>query len=204
MAFSSFQIFGEKQFFNSEKLGGLASNIFLGTDLINGQGNLFQKLARLALGGYGFIVDTVTKERLIFQYNVDIKETGGAEYTTHQTIARSVPQYQYKGGKERVLNMPITFTMQEVFRDDVRRSVRWLQSLAYPTYSGSEVDNAPHPVVVVQGRLYTKDTWIVKDFEVSWGQARDPVTQMPNEATVNLTLVEVSNRGKTKNDLIFI
>lgn len=206
MGFSGFQVFGSaaSSFLNTEKLTGLGSATFLANQFINAQGNVLQKILRFALGGYGFIVDTVTRERLLFQYNVDIRESGGAEYEMHQTIARSVPQYHYKGGKERILEMPITFTMQEFLREDVKRSVRWLQSLAYPSYSGSEVDNSPHPVVVVQGRLYTKDLWIVKDFNVQWGQARDPITQIPNEATVNLTLAEISNRGKSQQDFIFL
>jgi hypothetical protein len=215
MTFTGFNLFSDvNQFVNTENVsafnnvtgvksfGTFAADQLYGTAL--GSGALTQFI-KFGLAGYGFIVDTITKERLVFQYNVDIKESGGAEYAQQNTLARSIPQYQYKGGKERLLDMPITFTMKERHRDDVRRSVRWLQALCYPEYNGGiEASIAPHPVVVIQGKLYWKDVWIVKDFSVEWGKARDPITQLPSEATVNLTLAEISGRGKSYSEMIFL
>lgn len=211
--FSGFQIFSDiGKYVNTEKIGGLLGGGGFGSfgSIVADQffgavsGPVSTLIRKLGLGGYGFIVDTITKERLVFQYNVDAKEQGGAEYTKQSTLARSVPQYQYKGGKDRVLTLPITFTMQTATRDDVRRSVRWLEALAYPDYNGSEIAQGPHPVLVVQGKLYMKDLWLVQDFAVEWGQARDPITQLPSEATVNLTLIEVSSRGKSPSDMLFL
>lgn len=216
MGFSGFQILNTLgSYINPEKIGGFANvadvssfgsvvaDQFLSQNFVNSA--IGKVLRRTNFFGCGFIVDTVTKQRLVFQYTVNGKEQGGAEYTLQQTLARSVPQYQYKGGKERLLTMPIIFSMQENNREDVQRSVRWLRSLAYPSYlGGSEVSISPHPVVVVQGKLYWKDLWIVKDFNVEWGEARDPVTQLPNEATVNLTLAEISSKGKSHEEVLFI
>lgn len=181
-------------------IGGFASDLFYGVLAEDGGVISF---VRRGLSNHGFLVDTVTRERLVFQYNVQARESGGAEYTTHQVLARSVPQFHYKGGKERVLELPIVFTMQERTRDDIRRSVRFLQGLAYPDYAaGGELSAAPHPVVVIQGRLYSQDRWLVRDFSVQWGEAMDPVSQIPSEVHVNLTLVEIRNRAKSYNEVI--
>lgn len=208
MPFSAaFQLFGGGGYVNFESMGeglsgistsggGFTPSQFFG--LVGGGGNFLQS----NLANLGFIVDTVTRERLAFQYNVDSKEKYSANYQTHEPLARSNPIYQYKGGKERVLDLPIVFTMKENSRDDVLKSVRWLQSLLYPDYDGNEASLAPHPVVVVQGQLYTQDTWLVKEFSVEWGPAKDPVTQIPSEATVNLNLVEISENGRSSAEII--
>jgi hypothetical protein len=212
MGLGAFNIFGSKDYYLdslrvsaastvNESLGnGIASDLFYGV-LAQGGGGI--GFVRNLLRNHGFLVDTVTRERLVFQYNVQGRESGGANYANHEVLARSVPQYHYKGGKERTLELPLTFTMQERSRSDIRRAVRFLQALAYPDYSqNSEASIAPHPVVVVQGRLYAHDTWLVRDFSVQWGNAMDPVTQLPSEVQVNLTLIEMRTRGKSYNEVI--
>jgi len=179
---------------------GFSADLFYGVNASDGGVVSFLKNRPI---GHGFIVDTVTKERLVFQYNVATSESGGANYTVHEVLARSVPRFHYKGGKERVLELPLVFTMKEKSRDDIRRSVRFLQGLAYPDYaSGGELEAAPHPVIVVQGKLYSQDTWFVRDFKIKWGEALDPVSQLPSEALVNLTLIEVRSRAKSYSEVI--
>ncbi len=212
MGIGAFNIFGSPGYYlDSARVGaaatlndslgnGIASELFYG---VLSQGGGAIGLVRNFLRNHGFLVDTVTRERLVFQYNVASRESGGANYATHEVLARSVPQFHYKGGKERTLELPLTFTMQERSRDDIRRAVRFLQALAYPDYNSSdEASLAPHPVVVVQGRLYTQDTWLVRDFGIQWGNSIDPVTQLPSEVQVNLTLVEMRSRGKSYNEVL--
>lgn len=206
--FNGFKLFDSaKGYLNTENI---ASQLGLGD--IGSFGNVtadkFFGLSNLGKGSnynrfdqaeYGYIVDTVTRERLAFQYNVDTRESGGANYAEFNTLARAVPQYHYRGGKIRTLEMPITFSMKEESRQDVLRAMRFLQSLAYPDYNGeSEVSLAPHPVVVIQGQLYTTDIWIVREFEIEWGRARDPITHLPSEATASLSLAEISTSTTSK------
>lgn len=193
-----------KSYFNTEKLGSkigigdfsagsLSASKFFGVPGLKLDNFLSGVTRSLELAEYGYIIDTVTQERFAFQYNVKSAETGGAEYASHQTIARSIPQYQYKGGKERVLTLPIEITMKSETREDVLSAINWLKALAYPDYDGeSEASFSPHPVVVIQGQLYYKDIWLVRDFNVAWGDARDPISQIPTDAVCTLTLVEVS------------
>lgn len=212
MAFGGFQLFTDiggyldtarlaaSSITSDSAFGGIATDLFYG--VLAQDGGVISTIRR-GLSNHGFLVDTVTRERLVFQYNVRSRESGGAEYTSHQVLARSVPQFHYKGGKERVLELPIVFTMQERTRDDIRRAVRFLQGLAYPDYaSGGELSMAPHPVVLVQGRLYSQDRWLVRDFDVQWGEALDPVSQIPSEVQVSLSLVEVRSRGKSYSEVI--
>lgn len=211
MGFSGFGLFndlasGGTSYLNTESVGGLNSpgegsfgsvpdGLFFGLKGAN--------TAQFGKGNYGFLVDTVTSERLAFQYNVSSKENGGAEYNIQKTLGRSVPHFQYKSGKERVLELPIVFTMQQEDRQDVKKAIRWIQGLAYPEYSGeTEVDLAPHPVVVVQGELYAKDIWIVRDYQIEWGEARDPYTQLPSEAKVTIQLMEMAQKGKSYSEVI--
>lgn len=160
-------------------------------------------LIRIGLGGFGFIVDTVTSERLIFQYNVLGRENSGAEYDIQPVLGRSLPRVTYKGGKVRTMQLPITFTMNDVNRQDVRTNMRWLQALSYPDYNGNdELSLAPHPVCIIQGQLYSQDLWVVTDCSPDLGQALDPITLLPNEVTVNLTLMEVADKAKSRSEVI--
>lgn len=166
-------------------------------------GGTISDLIRAGVGNIGFIVDTVTGEKMAFQYNTIGSESGGAEYESHKCLGRSVPQPHYMGGKERTLELPIVYTMEAFTRDDVKENVRWLQSLAYPDYNDDdELSLAPHPVVVVQGQLYSQDLWIVRDYNIRWGDALDPISQLPSEATITLSLVEVKLTGKSQEEVM--
>lgn len=214
MSFTTFDLFSDvaDQFINPDKLTGglsdLSSAAAWGADKIFGvssrdlSGGFLGRLIRNAFSGYGFIVDTVTGGRLVFQYNVNGKESGAAEYTQQMALGRSTPIYHYKGGQDRILEVPITFTMQEATRDDVRRAARFLQSLVYPDYNGDETSLAPHPIILIQGQLYSQDVWLARSYNIEWGEARDPITQLPSEATVNLTLVELALRGRSHNEIL--
>lgn len=201
-----FQIFGEvKGYLNTEQLasklglGDITQFGNIGAEKFFGLGNFAGSgFSGFDLAEYGYIVDTVTRERLAFQYNVNAREKGGANYAEFNTLARSVPQYHYRGGRPRTLELPITFTMQQESREDVLRAMRFLSSLAYPDYEGDEISLSPHPVVVVQGQLYTTDIWIVREFEIEWGAARDPITQLPSEAMANLSLTEISTSTSSR------
>lgn len=211
MGFGGFQLFTDiSSYLNTASLAAGAIDSVLSNDT---PADLFYGLSA-ANGGvvsllqkrpaqHGFIVDTVTRERLIFQYNVKTVESGGANYSAQEVLARSIPRFHYKGGRERTLELPLVFTMQEKSREDIRRSVRFLQSLAYPDYSSSgELSEAPHPVVVVQGKLYSQDIWLVRDFQIRWGDALDPVSQLPSEVLVNLTLIEIRNKARSYREVI--
>ena len=78
--FSGFQIFSDiGKYVNTEKIGGLLGGGGFGSfgSIVADQffgavsGPVSTLIRKLGLGGYGFIVDMITKERLVFQYNVD-------------------------------------------------------------------------------------------------------------------------------------
>ncbi len=217
MTLTAFDLFSGtgKNYINPEVLRGISSVNDIGSAItfgansvlgiaLNADGSVLNGLLRHALGGYGFLVDTVTGQRLVFQYNVNAKETGGADYAIQACLGRSSPRHHYKGGKDRQLQLPIVISMKEFTRDDIRRNVRFLQSLVYPDYNGDDASLAPHPVVLIQGRLYSQDLWLVTDYEIEWGESRDPITQLPSEALVTLTLLEHTLLAKSANDILHL
>jgi len=124
-----------KSYLNTEQLGSklglgdlsfgsLSVSKFFGVPGLKADNFLSGLTRRLELAEYGYIVDTVTQERFAFQYNVKSSETSGANYATFETIARSIPQYHYKGGKERTLTLPIEITMKTETREDVLSAIR--------------------------------------------------------------------------------
>jgi len=209
MPFDGFGLFGDltRNYLNTELTNTIGRTTRAGTDKLLGlvPGGRLRNLVRFGLGNFGYLVDTVTGERMIFQYNTIASETCGVDYADQATLGRSVPMFHYKGGKARELSLPIALTMREYSRHDVRRNVRWLQSLCYPDYQNdSQVSRSPHPVVLVQGKLYNKDTWLVRDCNIEWGQTMDPINMLPESATVTLTLVETSKRGKSAGEVMFL
>ena len=219
MGFNGFVLFGEQSnaYLNTESIGSISgvssltdSSSFNIPGLNSGGGFGFSQNSGGGIStgpenrNLGYLVDTITRERVEFQYNVDFGESGGAEYAMQKALARSVPYMHYKNGKERVLDMPITFTINEESREDVKRSIRFLQGLAYPDYEDDEGSLAPHPVIVVQGELYTEDIWVVQDYSIKWGEARDPESMLPHEATITLKLIEISDKGKSYDEVIHL
>lgn len=151
----------------------------------------------------GYLVDTVTQERLIFQYNVVPGESSGAEYENLFGLGRSVPIKHYKHGKIRTLNLNIAYTATTRERDDLKRTVNFCRALAYPDYRTSgDLSKEPHPVILVQGRLYLKELWLVTDCVPEYSDSIDPVTNLPHEVNIALTLEEIGETSKSYDEMM--
>lgn len=204
----AFDLFGTAQkFVNTGSVGatGTAVRQYSADKLygfIGDKSTLFKRINR-AKESYGYLVDTVTGEKLFFQYNVIPRESGGANLKELAVLGRSVPVYHYTGGKARTLALNITFTMTKSDRSDIERAIKFCRSLAYPDYGPDlSLENGPHPVVLVQGKLYSQDTWLVQSFDLTYGEALDPDTALPESVTINLSLVETSLAPKSYSEVI--
>lgn len=154
---------------------------------------------------HGYLVDTITGDRLIFQYNTLGRESGGANYENHPVLGRSLPLPHYKGGKERKLDLTIDFTMTLKTREDIRRAASFCRALVYPDYGGDGIINvSPHPVVLIQGLLYNTELWIATEYSLQYGEAIDPFTQLPESVQIQLTLQEVSESLKGHSDVFYL
>jgi hypothetical protein len=138
-----------------------------------------------------YLVDTVTRERLAFQYNPsDIVDSKATSYAAIVVPGMSHPRYQYVAGDARKISFTVT-----LYQGDVRKQVAWLQSLLYPTLDGSQVKTAPHPVLFFFGELYPGLACLVREVRAHYSYLFDPDTLQPRRADVELTLEELVERS---------
>jgi hypothetical protein len=138
-----------------------------------------------------YLVDTVTRERLAFQYNPNaIVDSKAATYASIVVPGMSHPRYQFIAGDAR----KISFTLS-CYQGDVRRQVAWLQSLLYPAYEGSMLTSAPHTVLFFFGELYPGIACLVREVRAHYSYLFDPETLQPRRADVEVTLEELVDRS---------
>jgi hypothetical protein len=134
-----------------------------------------------------YLVDTVTRERLAFQYTPsDIVDSKSTTYATVVVPGMSHPRYQYVAGDARKISFTATF-----FKGDVQRQVAWLRSLLYPTHQGTMLKQAPHPVLFFFGELYPGLPCLVREVRAHYAYLFDPTTLQPQRADVEITLEEL-------------
>jgi len=138
-----------------------------------------------------YLVDTITRERLAFQYNPnEIVDSKSASYATLTIPGMSHPRYQYIAGDARKISFTVTF-----YKGEVRRQVAWLQSLLYPTHQGSMLKQAPHPVLFFFGELYPGLACLVREVRAHYAYLFDPATLQPQRAEVEITLEELVSQS---------
>jgi len=138
-----------------------------------------------------YLVDTVTRERLAFQYNPnDIVDGKATTYATIVVPGMSHPRYQYVAGDARKISFTVSF-----YQGDVRQQVAWLQSLLYPAHEGSMLKTAPHAVLFFFGELYPGIACLVREVRAHYSYLFDPETLQPRRADVEVTLEELVDRS---------
>jgi hypothetical protein len=138
-----------------------------------------------------YLVDTVTRERLAFQYNPnDIVDGKSANYATMVIPGMSHPRYQFVAGDARKISFTVTF-----YQKDVKKNVNWLQSFLYPTHGGTMLKQAPHHVLFFFGELYPGTLCIVREARAHYSYLFDPATLLPQRADVEVTLEEMVARS---------
>ena len=138
-----------------------------------------------------YLVDTVTRERLAFQYNPnDIVDSKATSYASIVVPGMSHPRYQYVAGEARKISFLVSF-----YQGEVRRQVAWLQSLLYPAHEGTMLKTAPHPVLFFFGELYPGIACLVREVRAHYAYLFDPDTLQPRRADVEITLEELVERS---------
>ena len=138
-----------------------------------------------------YLVDTITRERLAFQYNPnEIVDSKSASYATLTIPGMSHPRYQYIAGDARKISFTVTF-----YKGEVRRQVAWLQAFLYPTHQGSMLKQAPHPVLFFFGDLYPGLACLVREVRAHYAYLFDPATLQPQRAEVEITLEEIVSQS---------
>ena len=134
-----------------------------------------------------YLVDTVNRERLAFQYNPhDIVDSKATSYASIVIPGMSHPRYQYVAGDARKITFVASF-----YQGSVQQQVAWLQSLLYPTHEGTMLKVAPHPVLFFFGELYPGVQCLVREVRAHYTYLFDPTTLQPRRADVEITLEEI-------------
>lgn len=137
----------------------------------------------------GSIVDVTTAESLEFTFNPEeISELDGAEWAKQKVQGVHHPRLQYGSGRGRQVSLVLRLYGPHKNKT-VRQQVNWLRSLAYPDLEIDAVPHRPpHRVILNLGNLYRRETWVVEDVNVEWGQFTPDLE--PITAVVKLTLTE--------------
>jgi|GEM_PF-206238 len=101
----------------------------------------------------GFLVNEVTLEKLIFQFNPqEITDSRSVAFEKIQVPGLSHPVLQFTAGDGRKLSFLLEFSAVGYNRD-IMADIRWLQSLQYPQWGEGAIKSAPPRVAFVFGKL---------------------------------------------------
>lgn len=133
----------------------------------------------------GYLVDTITGERLTFPINpAEITDDKAAAYANIKVPGLSHPRYQFIAGEARRISFKL-----ELFKGPVKQQVNWLRSLLYPERSGALLKCAPHRVLFFFGTVYPGVPCIVTQVKVRYFGLFES-SLLPQRAEVEITLEE--------------
>jgi hypothetical protein len=136
-------------------------------------------------------------ERLNFQFMPEgITWKRDAQIQSVAIVGRNNPVHQYIGGTDS-LNFSLSFHSDEENREDVKRKVDWLKSLAM-----SDAGFGPaRKVRLVMGKFYNNETWLIKGVSVSYKNIDQRFDFLPLQATVQLSLMLDPETNRTISDV---
>ena len=145
----------------------------------------------------GYLVDTVTRESLEFQYNPDeITDDKSTDYAAIKVPGMSHPRYQYVAGEARRITFKLAF-----FKGPVKEKVSWLQSLLYPAHEKTMLKTAPHKVLFFFGDLYAGVPCIVREVRARYFHMFDQTNLLPQHAEVDITLEEIVGKSVSYSEV---
>lgn len=144
----------------------------------------------------GFLVDTVTGERLTFQYNPETFDiTKQPKWATIEVPGLSNPKYQYVGGGEKKISFKLDFYRAPgMTGDKIAKILDFLESLTYPDYgikAGSNFEKGAHPVLFNFGKFFQNFRCFVSNYKATPEYLFEPKTLLPLKASVELELTEL-------------
>lgn len=139
----------------------------------------------------GILKDYETAEFLEFSMNpATISDSKNNTFAIIESPGRSHPFIQWSNGGKRIVGFKLKFFRTEN-ESEVRRKVRWLQSLQYPEYSSDgRLLAGPHKVLFLFGNTFGSDQkWIVESVQVQYGELWSKKLE-PYSAEVDISLME--------------
>lgn len=145
----------------------------------------------------GFLVDLTTRERITFLRNPsEIEETKTPEWANLTTPGASHPRLHFVNGGERTFQFQLNFFTDVATKEEIKKQVDWLRSLAYPTLDGNQQVVQGAPVCLFTfGELYRNIRVVVVEFKFRSFYMFDPTSLLPLRADVDLVLKEHIDRN---------
>lgn len=121
-----------------------------------------------------------------------------------QIVARNTPRYQYMGGSQSY-SFSLDFHAETSERRDILSTVKYLESLSY---SNANLEDTPI-IQVIWGDIFNNQqtfkisgiNYSMSEFGGTSDETEDLPLYNPRQATVNLTLVRVSETNLTWEDV---
>jgi hypothetical protein len=141
----------------------------------------------------GFFVDTVTQDRLLFQYNPEsIKMQRTPKWAEVEIPGMSHPKLQWINGGNKKFTFSLDFFFGDKGVTSVKKNLDWLESLTYPDFGSDYIlERGAHPILFNFGQFYKNVRCAVTGFESNAFYMFDPTSLLPLRAEVNLELTEL-------------
>jgi len=149
----------------------------------------------------GYLRDTVTNERLDFQFNpADLPVSLGANYATKTPRGASHPRLHFTSGEGRSESIALTFIRQQADAKDMVEMRRRLMALTFADYdSNGRLRRGPHPMMLIFGGLQAFRVKI-KSVKLAQGPWFHPETTAPGELHATLEWIEEPETGDLSRD----
>jgi len=149
----------------------------------------------------GYMRDTVTEERLEFQFNPeDLPVKVSANYATHTPRGSSHARRQHTHTSGRGGKFNLIFIRRTVDASDVEAMRRRIESLPFGDYDQSgRVRRGPHPMLLVFGAMRTLRV-LVMEVEIAQGPHFLADTTAPCELRVSIAWEDAPEQGDLSRD----
>lgn len=149
----------------------------------------------------GFLVDTVTGQSLVFQYNPsELTVTRSPNWASITVPGMSHDKMQFINGGPRKFAFNLDFFGTGA---EVSQHLYWLESLTYPDFNGStNLTRGAHPVLFTFGQLYRNIRCVVTNFSGTPEYLFNPTTLLPYKAKVSIELTELIQNASVSSGTI--
>ncbi len=149
----------------------------------------------------GYLRDTITRERLDFQFNPDdLPMSLGASFASKTPRGASHPRLHFTSSEGRTESLALTFIRQTPDATDMEALRRRLMALTFADYDATgRLQRGPHPLTLVFGGLQTLRV-IVTKVKLSQGPYFDPTTTAPGEIRATLEWIEQPEESDLSRD----
>lgn len=145
-----------------------------------------------------YIVETASPfERIAFQFMPEnVQKQRSAKIATIDVVGRNNSRYQFTGGEDK-LSFTLDFFSDEESREDVKRKVNFLESLAMNDGGVGPARN----VKIVMGKLFRNEVWIVSSVDTSYSNFDNRFSYLPIRAQVKINLILDPSKNRRIKDV---